>query len=107
LRKGQFCKDNNIDRKELKNYVHEYLSSRLHAKASLFSLGNAMLLFENEVLNADNYDHTIMMDDDIIEFHSSYSPAILSDKDVILEMLCGKQKFLRQEAHWLKINSKS
>ena len=66
-----------------------------------------MLLFENEFLNADNYDHTIMMDDDIIELQSSYSPAILSDKDVILEMLYDKQNFYHQEAHWLKINSKS
>ena len=66
-----------------------------------------MLRFENEFLDDHNYDHTIMLDDDIIELHSSYSPAILSDGDVILEMLCDNQNFYNQEARWLKVNSKS
>ena len=45
LCKGQFCKDTNIDRKDLNNHVHEYLGSRLHAKARLFCLETVMLCF--------------------------------------------------------------
>ena len=87
LCKTQFCKDNNIDRRDLNKYEFEYLSARLHAKASLFSPGNTVLCFENEFLNVDNYDRAVMMDDDVIELHRCYNPDKY-DVDVILELSC-------------------
>ena len=96
LCKDQVCKNKGIDRKELINYGHEYMSSKHYAEANAFSLGNVRLCFESEFLNCDNYDHTMMMDDDVLEMYACRNPYNLPVEDAMLEMSCAMQNFYCQ-----------
>lgn len=104
LCKNKFCVDKGINRKELINYGHEYMSSRQYAEANAFSLGNVRLRFDSEFLDNNNYDHTLMMDDDVLEMYACRNPYNLQVEDVMLKQSCAIQSFYIQETRWCKLN---
>ena len=97
LYKTQFCKDNNLERLELINHIHEYLTSEHFKRAYAFSIINITIVFENERLNLSNYDHTIMDKDDVIDVYNDCKMCDPIVTGCMIELNCSIKKFIMKK----------